>query len=211
LGPKLGPAGSAEAQAVAREINRLSARAAETLKKPGRHADGGGLYLSISSEGRRRWVFLFTWNGKLREAGLGSAGKGGVSLKDARDKATDGRKLVKDGIDPIAHWNKTGAETVPTFGAMADDYVEAHKGSWRNEKHAAQWKMTLTSYCGPIRKVPVDKVDTEGVLAVLKPFGAEPLKPRPASAGVLKPYWTRPRRRVTLVAMRPIRPVGAAI
>jgi hypothetical protein len=39
---------------MARAINKLSARAAETLSKPGRHSDGGGLYLSISGEGRRR-------------------------------------------------------------------------------------------------------------------------------------------------------------
>jgi integrase len=154
---------------MARQINRLAARTVDTLTKPGRHADGGGLYLSISSEGRRRWVFLFTWNGKLREAGLGSANKGGLSLKAARDKAAEGRALVADGVDPIAHWSKPGASGVPTFGEMADSYIEAHKGSWRNDKHAAQWTMTLTTYCEAIRKLPVDRVDTEAVLSVLKP------------------------------------------
>ena len=91
---------------MARAIHKLTARAAETISKPGRHSDGGGLYLSISVEGRRRWVFLFTWRGKLREAGLGSASKGGVSLKAAREKAAEGRALVKAGVDPIAEWNK---------------------------------------------------------------------------------------------------------
>ena len=87
-----------------RAIHRLSARAAETISKLGRHADGGGLYLSISDGGRRRWVFLYTWRGKTREAGLGAAGKGGVSLKDAREKAAQGRSWVKEGVDPIARW-----------------------------------------------------------------------------------------------------------
>ena len=154
---------------MAQKINRLAARTVETLAKAGRHADGGGLYLSISSEGRRRWSFLFTWNGKLREAGLGSANKGGVSLKAAREKAAEGRQMVADGVDPIAHWNKPEAAAVPTFGAIADSYVEAHKGSWRNAKHAAQWTMTLTTYCEAIRKLPVDRIDTDAVLSVLKP------------------------------------------
>ena len=57
---------------MARAIHKLTARAAETISKPGRHSDGGGLYLSISAEGRRRWVFLYTWRGRLREAGLSS-------------------------------------------------------------------------------------------------------------------------------------------
>ena len=63
---------------MSRAIHKLTARAAETEAEPGRHSDGGGLYLSISGDGRRRWVSLYTWRGKLREAGFGSAAKGGV-------------------------------------------------------------------------------------------------------------------------------------
>jgi hypothetical protein len=48
---------------MARRINRLNARRVATLAKYGRHADGGGLYLSISPNGGRRWVFLFRWHG----------------------------------------------------------------------------------------------------------------------------------------------------
>jgi integrase len=155
---------------MARAINKLSARTAETLSKPGRHSDGGGLYLSISGEGRRRWVFLFRWRGKLREAGLGSASKGGVSLKAARDKAAEGRALVKAGVDPIADWIKPDAAECPTFGKVADAFLEARAGEWRNEKHRAQWAMTLTRYCEPIRNMPVEAIDTEAVLSVLQPL-----------------------------------------
>ena len=69
---------------MARAIHKLTTRAVETISKPGRHSDGGGPYLSIG-EGRRRWVFMYTLRGKQREAGLGSAGKGGVPLKAARE------------------------------------------------------------------------------------------------------------------------------
>jgi integrase len=155
---------------MARAIHKLTARGAETLAKPGRHSDGGGLYLSISGEGRRRWVFLYTWRGKQREAGLGAAGKGGVSLKAAREKAAEGRALVKAGVDPIAEWNKANPEEVRSFGKAADDYLGVHQGGFRNEKHKAQWAMTLTRYCEPIRGMPVDAVDTEALLSVLKPL-----------------------------------------
>ena len=153
-----------------RAIHRLSARAAETISKPGRHSDGGGLYLSISSGDRRRWVFLYTWQGRIREAGLGAAGKGGVSLKDAREKAAQGRRLAKDGIDPISRWNTPEAKDIPTFAMVADDFLEARGGEWRNPKHRAQWTMTLTRYCEPIRNMSVADVDTEAVLSVLKPL-----------------------------------------
>jgi integrase len=58
---------------MARKINRLNARAVTGISKRGRHADGGGLYLSISPNGGRRWVFLFRWQGKPTEIGFGSA------------------------------------------------------------------------------------------------------------------------------------------
>ena len=60
--------------------------------------------------------------------------------------------------------------TVPTFGAMADAYVETHEATWRNAKHRYQWRQTLTDYCGPIRLRPVDQIATADVLAVLKPL-----------------------------------------
>jgi integrase len=42
--------------------------------------------------------------------------------------------------------------------------------SWRNGKHAAQWKMTLEQYAAPLRRVPVNKITTDDVLSVLKPL-----------------------------------------
>jgi len=155
---------------MARAIHKMTAREAETIAKLGRHSDGGGLYLFISVDGRRRWTFLYTWRGKLREAGLGSASKGGVTLKTAREKAAEGRAMVKAGRDPIAEWNKPDAKQVPTFGEAADEFLSAHEGGFRNDKHKAQWRMTLTRYCEPIRSTPVDKIDTEAVLSVLKPL-----------------------------------------
>ena len=52
---------------MARAVGLLNARKVETLNKTGRHADGGNLYLSISPNGGKRWVFLYTRNGKKRE------------------------------------------------------------------------------------------------------------------------------------------------
>src|SRR5829696_4179148 len=57
--------------AMARQVKRLSARSVATLTKPGRHADGDGLYLMVDPSGARRWLFLFRWRGKLKEMGLG--------------------------------------------------------------------------------------------------------------------------------------------
>jgi integrase len=154
---------------VVRNLNRLSARAVETLG-PGFHADGGCLYLDVDDKGRRRWVFMYTRRGKTRYVGLGSAGRGGVSLKAARERAAEGRALLKAGRDPLTEWRTPDEEEVPTFGVAADEYVATHQASWRSEKHRAQWATTLSQYCAAIRETPVDEIDTEAVLGVLKPL-----------------------------------------
>jgi hypothetical protein len=69
---------------MARKINRLTARAVATITENGRHADGGGLYLKLSPNGGRRWVFLFRWHGKPTEIWLrwqSSAWGGAVLLQ----------------------------------------------------------------------------------------------------------------------------------
>ena len=57
---------------MARKLHTLSARTVATLTKPGRHSDGGGLYLNITATGARSWVFMWKADGKRREMGLGA-------------------------------------------------------------------------------------------------------------------------------------------
>ena len=38
--------------------------------KPGRHADGNGLYLLVKKSGARSWVYRFMLRGKSRDLGL---------------------------------------------------------------------------------------------------------------------------------------------
>ena len=82
---------------MARKINRLNARAVATITEHGRHADGGGLYLSISPNGGRRWVFLYRWHGKPTEIGFGSARD--VTLARARELAAQARAKLAEGIN----------------------------------------------------------------------------------------------------------------
>ena len=157
---------------MAREVGLLNARKVETLSKPGRHADGGNLYLSISTNGGKRWVFFYRFKGGRREMGLGSAAKGQVSLAEARRAASDARALVKDGVDPLGakEARKQAERTIPRFGAFADDYLATHRSKFRNEQHIAQWLATLKTYCQPIRAMRLNEIDTDAVLKVLQPI-----------------------------------------
>lgn len=148
----------------------LNSRKVATAK-PGKYSDGRGLTLIVAPTGSRKWVLRFQWQGKPREMGLGAAEAANLAL--AREKATAARLLIAKGIDPIAARQK---DKVPTFGECADEYIAAKASEWRNEKHKAQWTMTLTEYAAPLRGRAVDTIDTAAVLSVLSPIWQEKLE-----------------------------------
>lgn len=151
---------------MARELNKLTVRGIVSITKPGRHGDGGGLYLVVDKSGSKRWVFLFRQDGRLREMGLG--GLQTVSLAKSRALAQEARTAIADGRDPIN--DRKTHKAMPTFGEIADDVIDSLKVQWRNEKHIAQWEMTLRDYAKPLRPRPVDAITTADVLVVLKPL-----------------------------------------
>jgi integrase len=146
-------------------MGKLTARKVEAAK-PGKHGDGRGLQLAVAPTGAKKWVLRFMTAGKAREMGLGSYPE--VSLAEARDKALEARRLARRGVDPIAERRKERG--IPTFGEIADEIAEQLAEGFRNEKHKAQWKMTLTVYADPLRAKPVDRIETADVLGVLRPI-----------------------------------------
>ncbi|MET3780504.1 integrase [Brevundimonas sp. 1080] len=144
--------------------NRLTALAAKSLGN-GFHNDGKGLYLRVA-ERRKSWVYVYQWEGRRREMGLGSFSD--TSLAEARTKCSAARALVKSGVDPLA---KSGQQSsAPSFSAMAEKFIALKGGGWRNEKHRQQWSNTLRDYAKPIADTPVDAITTEDVLACLVPI-----------------------------------------
>ena len=157
------------------KIDLLSAAKVKNLKTPGDYLDGRGLYLQVRSESSKSWLLKFSMHKRAREMGLGSAFD--FSLADARETRDKYRKLVKVGVDPIAHRKAEeaarGVERAKalTFKQAAARYIAANRAGWKNIKHAAQWEATLEAYAYPlIGGLPVKAVDTALVMAVLDPI-----------------------------------------
>jgi integrase len=155
------------------KLHKLSARTVAALTRPGRHSDGGGLYLFISRDAkvlRRRWVFRFAWAGKIREMGLGPAN--GVSLAEARKLAAAARSEVANGRDPIEarDTGRRASQGRKAFGDCALALVAAKQSEWRNARHRQQWRVTLETHAATIWTMPVQDIGTEAVLSVLRPL-----------------------------------------
>ena len=160
---------------MARLIEKLTHLGISKLKQPGYYGDGAGLWLQVSASGSKSWIFRYTIAGRQREMGLGSQVT--LGLADARIKAKECRQLLLDGKDPIDERNairKASALSrakAMTFDQCSDAYIDAHRSEWKNEKHIAQWKNTLTTYASPIiGQLPISEVTTPLVVKILSPI-----------------------------------------
>jgi hypothetical protein len=133
-----------------RATNKLSVKfVARNDLKPGLYGDGNGLYLQVSRQKTKAWIFRFMIAGRPRKMGLGEVDR--IKLAHARKKAIAAHGLVVDGIDPIEERNARRAKAVVesakamSFRECAEGYIEAHRSGWKSDKHASQWRATL---CG---------------------------------------------------------------
>ena len=159
-----------------RPNNELSAVRVRTERRPGRHADGNGLYLVVEPTGNKRWIQRLTIRGRRTDLGLG--GYPLVSLSEARDKAFANRKVARSGGDPRAE--KRG-EATPTFAEAAERVIALRRPDWRHPKTAKRWEATLRTYTYPFfGNLSLDQVSGADVLAALSPIW--PAKPETARA-----------------------------
>lgn len=153
---------------MAKTTHRLNPLAVRRLEKSGLHADGNGLYLSVSKTGAKAWVYIYTRAKKRVELGLGPVHA--VSLSQAREKAQEAASLRAQGVDPKTHWRQQPDEKIVTFGAVATDLIDSRKAGWKNAKHRQQWENTLKTYAAPIWDRPVDQVRVDDILDILRPI-----------------------------------------
>lgn len=154
----------------------MTALEVSRLRVEGSHAVGGASGLNLRIEGgTRMWVLRYVFRGSRRRMSLG--GYPGVSLSAARDAARTALGLRDAGTDPlVARANKREAERLAVaqrleFDKAAEEFILEHETTWRNVKHAQQWRNTLATYASPkFGKVPVSEIDQAMVLRALSPI-----------------------------------------
>lgn len=179
--------------------NALTAAAVKALVEkgePARHADGNGLYLHVTGEGKAKWSLRYMVAGKSREMGLGAVARGtgkeavGVTLADARSAARAARVKLDDGIDPLAEREAqeaarkaaeaereaaaVAASASRTFAAAFEGWLEAHGPAMKTERQRKLAKALMVTHVMPqIGALPVASVTTADMLRVLQPIWRE--------------------------------------
>lgn len=156
----------------------------ERETKPGKYADGGGLYLIVAGPTSKNWAYRYWMDSKERWHGLGSFKD--VSLKDARlardaarlrvkgDRSTPGvdivqeRRAARDEVKAVET-----AAALPTFEECAEHYIRANWSTW-SEKHRNQWPSSLKRYAYPtIGKLTIPEIKPSHIHDLLKPIWVE--------------------------------------
>lgn len=147
---------------------KLTAIGVKALCKPGRYADGGGLYLVVDPSGAKRWVSRILVHGVRRDIGLG--GITTTPLAEAREKALEIRKVARNGGDPVAD-RRAARRPVPTFVEAVERVHAEQKKGWKSLKHAEQWATTLRTYAVPfIGAKRINSIDSSDIVRILEPI-----------------------------------------
>jgi integrase len=154
----------------------------QVAKRPGRWADGAGLYLQVTPGPnglRASWVYMYDADGRRRRMGLGSLVD--VTLGMARQKAQECRRQRLDNIDPLEAKRRRKQDALAaagkalTFSDCVLRYHAEHKAKW-GTRHARSWLVGLERHIFPaLGSMSVAAVDKAAVIAALEPiWGTKP-------------------------------------
>ena len=101
--------------------------------------DSEGLYIEISPAGRKWWRLKYRIAGKEKRISLGVYPA--VSLKDARERRNEARKLLTNGVDPSEHRKAIKASHLEnaanSFEVVAREWLNKYSTSW-TENHTSR-------------------------------------------------------------------------
>lgn len=148
--------------------NSLNPMKAKNLSA-GKYADGQGLWLIKRSKSAGKWILRIVVEGKRREMGLGSWPD--VTVIEAREKATEARRKLRTGIDPISEQfaSQNKPERMTVAEAIASCF-KARQAELKGDGKAGRWMSPLSTIVLPaIGKLAIQDVDQHVLKRVLEP------------------------------------------
>jgi integrase len=137
---------------------------------PGSYTDQHGLILIVLPSGARYWKLRMGFKGRRRDFGLGPVHD--VSLAEARILASEIRKMVRAGLDPV-EVRGLKRKRAPTFEQVTRKCYESLRGGWKDRRHAS-WLSSLENHIFPeIGNKRIDEIDAQAVVRALEPVWLE--------------------------------------
>ena len=157
----------------ANQINKLrdiTIKNAKPREKPYPLSDGQSLYIEIMPNGAKYWRLRYRFAGKQKRIAFGVYPE--VSIKEARDKASKARQLLRDGLDPsdVKRERKLQSHisAESSFSIVAKEWFDKEKLHW-SEGHTVRVERFVNKYLNPdLGKRPISEISPQELLAVLR-------------------------------------------
>lgn len=151
-------------------ITDIIARNAKPKDKPYKITDEKGLYLHVKPNGGRYWRYKYYFGGKEKVLALGVYPE--ISLKEAREKRDEARKIHKEGIDPSKDKKDKKLQYMlkheNNFLAVAQEWHDVWKAG-RTPRHAGYVMRRLEMDVFPVLgERPINEITAPEMLAMLK-------------------------------------------
>ena len=153
-------------------LTEAKLRAIKVSGKVERYHDQRGLYLELSAAGGKLWRWKYHFDGKEKRMAFGSWPE--VSLKEARDKRDDARKVLQSGVDPgCRNRKKVLAHTQGrTFEHVAREWVAGRTEVWAQRHTETVVDRLVANVYPAIGRMPIADVGPIDVLLLVKDIEA---------------------------------------
>ena len=108
-------------------LAEVAIRAARAVQRPYKVSDEKGLYLLVKPNGARLWRYKYRHAGIEKLLAIGRYPD--VSLREARDRRDDARKLVANHVDPSLKKRIEREGRANTFAAVGEEWLETKRVS----------------------------------------------------------------------------------
>lgn len=140
--------------------------------KPAKFADGNGLYLYLSSSGKKLWRMAYYFERKEKVLSFGEYPV--ITLEKAREMRLEAKRLLAEGIDPGAQKKAAKEEQLSevkdTFQNIALEWHDTRTADF-TEKHRGTVMYRMEKYIFPIiGGGHIARMEAPDILAVVKPI-----------------------------------------
>lgn len=137
---------------------------------PGKFSDGQGLWLIKRNKQHGKWMLRLAISGRRREMGLGRWPD--VSIAEARERAAEARRQLRDGVDPIEERARRRYQPKRlTVTEAIDGCFAARQAELKGDGIAGRWMSPLSVHIIPkIGNRAIEDVDQHMLNTVLEPI-----------------------------------------
>ncbi len=149
-------------------LSDVAIKSAKPKDKPYRRSDGGGMFLEVRPKGGKYFRMAYRFAGKQKLLAFGVYPD--TSLRLAREKRDEARKLLAAGTDPgeARKAERSTAAGADTFAIVADEWFGKNSAGW-SAQHAKLTHNIITAELSPtLGRLPVAEITAAKVLQALR-------------------------------------------